>query len=316
MSEHGWQQAAETQLELFKFWRSPLGIAYGEVFLNDKAYKSPVRRGFEPNPEYKRMIAGEYGLANLEASKMFLADPVYVAPEMFEIAEAASETFRPEPLEASDLITQSGFLLLPEPFVVPDAFGIDTTFRAFAWMPCNSEDGKKHGIHLTTYTSIEDDELDGYDLKEWQAKGREIPWQPLHAQPWWFGDEAPPVAETGAGWWIKVQALFRLMMQHISIREERQPPRATRRRWQRDVPERPSHERYVVVVRLRRPKSAPTGEERNVEWKQRWIVGGHWRAQWFPSLGIHRQIYINDYVKGPEDKPLVVRKARAFELVQ
>jgi len=38
-----------------------------------------------------------------------------------------------------------------------------------------------------------------------------------------------------------------------------------------------------------------------------------WRNQWYPSLSQHRQKWISPYVKGPEDKPLVVRPRRVYQ---
>lgn len=42
-------------------------------------------------------------------------------------------------------------------------------------------------------------------------------------------------------------------------------------------------------------------------WKQRWLVRGHYRAQWYPSLKAHRVIWIAPYLKGPEDAPLAAQ---------
>jgi hypothetical protein len=70
----------------------------------------------------------------------------------------------------------------------------------------------------------------------------------------------------------------------------------------------------VVVVKLRREQGErhePTGEEGN--YSHRWIVGGHWRNQWYATESIHRQIWISPYVKGPEDRPLIVRPRRVFQ---
>lgn len=305
----GWTDTLDAQMEIFKFWRSDLGRRYGEYFVDDKVVQSPKRHGLDPDPRNKDWLLGSApDLASVEASKMLFADPVYVSDEMFEIAKAAAETFRPEPLQESDLLTLRGFVLLPGPMVAPDINGIATTWRAFGWMPAQSPDGEHMGIHLTTYTHYGDQAEDGYILDPG------LKWQPLHVTPWWFGHEVPKGFIGAAGWWVNCQSLLRLMMQHIAVREERQAPRGSRRRWQRDLPEK--HEPYIVVVRLRRPKHQPTGEPSSVEWSHRWIVGGHWRAQWFPSLQTHRQIWISDYVKGPEDRPLVVRKGRAFELVR
>jgi len=38
-----------------------------------------------------------------------------------------------------------------------------------------------------------------------------------------------------------------------------------------------------------------------------------WHDQWYPSEQIHRQIWISPYVKGPEDKPLIVRPRRVYQ---
>jgi hypothetical protein len=56
---------------------------------------------------------------------------------------------------------------------------------------------------------------------------------------------------------------------------------------------------------LRHPRR-PAGEATTatVAWTKRWVVSGHWRNQWYPSIGAHRQRYILPYVKGPADKPL------------
>ncbi|ELB86009.1 hypothetical protein Rwratislav_47115 [Rhodococcus wratislaviensis IFP 2016] len=39
----------------------------------------------------------------------------------------------------------------------------------------------------------------------------------------------------------------------------------------------------------------------------RWVVRGHWRRQWYPSLQRHVPIWITDYIAGPDDTPIVVR---------
>lgn len=40
-------------------------------------------------------------------------------------------------------------------------------------------------------------------------------------------------------------------------------------------------------------------------WSHRWWTRGHWRQQWYPSLGMHQWIYIDPFVKGPADKPII-----------
>lgn len=60
------------------------------------------------------------------------------------------------------------------------------------------------------------------------------------------------------------------------------------------------------VVRLRAEVREAVRVERGEgpRWKQRWLVRGHYRAQWYPLVGAHKVIWIAPYLKGPEDAPL------------
>ena len=96
-----------------------------------------------------------------------------------------------------------------------------------------------------------------------------------------------------------------LMAQKIAAKTYHVGDRATRRRIERkDRVVQP-----VTMIRLRRqyvkPPEGHEGEHR--EYSHRFIVSAHWREQWYPSLGEHRTIPIAAYVKGPEDKPLVLK---------
>lgn len=66
-------------------------------------------------------------------------------------------------------------------------------------------------------------------------------------------------------------------------------------------------DREVKYVSLRRVEYKRGEGEREVDWSCRWLVDGHWRNQWHPSKKMHRQRFILPYVKGPEDKPLVLK---------
>lgn len=62
----------------------------------------------------------------------------------------------------------------------------------------------------------------------------------------------------------------------------------------------------VNVVLLRRSEQSrgvDSGHDA-VEWSCQWFVRGHWRQQYLPSTHSHRPLWIEPYVKGPEDKPL------------
>lgn len=66
--------------------------------------------------------------------------------------------------------------------------------------------------------------------------------------------------------------------------------------------------RYVRLRKTVKTKAPTEGEAKKVAWKCQWIVEGFWRNQKYPSKKgtpeEHRLIWINDFVKGPNDKPL------------
>ena len=62
----------------------------------------------------------------------------------------------------------------------------------------------------------------------------------------------------------------------------------------------------VRVLDLRTPQRASEGSFSR-EWHHRWVVRGHWRRQWYPASQTHKLIWIDPYIKGPDDKPLDLR---------
>lgn len=99
-----------------------------------------------------------------------------------------------------------------------------------------------------------------------------------------------------------VLASSALMRQRIFLTAELTPIRAERKRLTADgLPIDP-----VRTIELRTAQARATGTL-DVAWSHRWIVSGHWREQWYASLKEHRTIWIPSYVKGPEEKPLVIR---------
>lgn len=106
------------------------------------------------------------------------------------------------------------------------------------------------------------------------------------------------------GWGSLIQALFKFMDQKIVGVERQGPPRPERRRMKRA--KMPIWE--VKVISLRRYQQgtgiqvqAPGG---TIDWQCQWTVSGHWRKQPYPAKGTVEVIWIEPYIKGPEDKPL------------
>ena len=113
-----------------------------------------------------------------------------------------------------------------------------------------------------------------------------------------------------------IHTYFLILSQTITAKTPERGDRAQRRRLERE--NLPS-EVLVIQFRKTRYTSAEGGEERNVNWSHRWIVGGHWRWQPYkdPASGgeIKKRIWISPYVKGPDDKPLKT-KERVYVLAK
>lgn len=128
-----------------------------------------------------------------------------------------------------------------------------------------------------------------------------------------IGDRSPGYAESAIIMrWI--YALARFMAQRILTTERRIADRHTRKRIARlgvDVPS-------IDVIRLRQKITSYKDNESTEgrDWKHRWMVRGHWTPQWYPSLGVHKKIWIEPYVKGPIGKPFLVKQATVYGLVR
>jgi len=90
--------------------------------------------------------------------------------------------------------------------------------------------------------------------------------------------------------------------------EQHRLVRHHRRQMERAGMDRKEIEDTIHVVKLRHRVVA--GEHKQTpheaaEWKHKWWVSGHYRAQWYPSEEAHRVIWIAPYLKGPEDAPLL-----------
>ena len=116
-----------------------------------------------------------------------------------------------------------------------------------------------------------------------------------------------------------LHAYWLLMSQTIVEKAKETGDRTQRRRLARE-----SAPSEVVVIQFRKrkyynEKGEETEDSKKIDWSHRWLVGGHWRWQPYkdPVSGgeIKKRIWISPYVKGPEDKPLVM-KERVYVLAK
>ncbi len=309
-----WHEALDAQSQAFSFYDSSRGRAYAKGWVSSwDADKQSTENGREHGSVSKEALQMYSRMVSDIPDILLNAETLYVEPEMFTLVESAVPGFELGTLLREDVPVSTGFLYLPRPLTMQDRWGEKVTVRAFAWAPFVPLQGE--GQHLALLMLHRVGDTDAYSEKEGSSLGL----NPddlliLHIFPWLFGIDIPE-AETPGGFIYAAKPLvviWRLMQQTIGVTTRERPHRSTRRRVTPKL-----KDSLVVVVRLRRPKRIP-GEKDvlPVDWHFRWIVGGHWRQQWFPRLSLHRQIWISPYIKGPDDKPLASSKTRVFDLAR
>lgn len=312
----GWHDALDSQARAFAMYDGPRGRRYA------RGWAEAWGEGGDRVHSATGKPVSEGGLDVYRTAMMLLpdailaADTVYVEDEMLMLARGAAQTFLTETLHESDLPVPNGYLYLPEPEDVYDRHDKRVTARVYIWM--SSPGGVV--VYLMHRLGDRDDYTDDAVERRLRLEaglGRED-LMIVHVFPIGFGQQLPTFESEGmhgtaAEALRTLVVLWRLMQQTIATTTRERPARAVRRR----MPP-PLMENLITVIRLRRPhKDRDRDQEvRSVDWHQRWIVSGHWRWQPYPTLGVTKQIWISPYVKGPEDRPLVIRKARVLNLAR
>lgn len=216
-----------------------------------------------------------------EAKHLDRAANFFVTAEMGQVLAAAAPTF-PIDSTVDEPITDHGFLAFAEPVPLwsdrTDAL-IGLYWRAGRIVPMIS--GSPNDTYLITL---------GVPLDLNNTAQNRAGWSRAEAEAW------------------KILACcISFLSQRIAVPTPVRIDRAARRRILRCSYDGPLE---VNLIELRRPTRAESsGLGSTVAWQSRWIVGGFWRQQWYPSRGEHRPVWIAPYVKGPMHLPLVVRES-------
>lgn len=269
------------------------------------------------------------------------ADPIYVSDDVMTLWEHASESFKTEVFRRDDLIIPAGFALLPRPFTMIDIHGKKVAYRVIAWLPISQnetfnwdEGAEGQGVWITLLSHMDDiddywlathtlsDGTSGAVIREAALLMNE-PWTLMHGSPIQF--DQPPAGilhvdpetgerrilegeenERGASLYGHIQCFWRLMSQLI-LTPEPLPRQARRQRQRAGIVD------HVKVLRLRRHKHPlpDDHEPQEANYSHRFIVEGHWRNQQYGKKGeetYYRQKWIAPYVKGPDDKPLIIKQ--------
>jgi hypothetical protein len=332
-------RALDAQLEMIRLFESGRGPGIYEWLTEprDGAGGSKVEAIDELGIAHR---IGEYPeqarYAADDLARSLATAPTYVlTADMAKLVRVAADGLTagaicPVPVE-TDLPTPSGFLLMEKPYEL-GVFGPDPTLKAgmaaLGWFPSvtayrsdeTSQRGVGPGLGMVAFRLLSPgDDLPGlsiikpHDLTGWTFG---LPWveAPSHEAfvASFDADDHPPggyAHPAGADWRRFIYSVWHLCTERIS---PRRASRHARRRWQH-VPTGPNFG-DVRVIDLRRYSmrgGQPVGEgdpDYARQWSHRWVVSGHWHTYWAGPGRTERVVrWLDPYVKGPLDKPLIIR---------
>ena len=327
-------QLPDAQVELLRWWRSKLGHAFAAAFLNIETAKGrgiPMQmvEGARLNPgnAFSEGWDGQY-LSESEAHKLDRAPSYWVSQDMTSLVEHAAKSMPGQPLHETDLPSRAGFVWFEKQLFFPDVNGAMVGMRGVLWFPATMKD--RHGqevpgVVVSIYSDSREIGPDQNLASIPEDQRKQLPQlYLLTVTPWAFDypymTEADYVEGERFDSYAYVHssldfarrflaAFWTIVQQPLATTTRTKPDRAAMRRAERGGFLGAQDEIKVVTLRKLKNKSADDAEHESipVDWTHRWLVDGHWRNQWVPSLNMHRQTYIAPYIKGPSDRPLVLK---------
>lgn len=95
-----------------------------------------------------------------------------------------------------------------------------------------------------------------------------------------------------------------LMAQKLAVTFHKDTDRHTKRRAER---ERRPVTPFLRVISLRKLEEDKKRDKNltpaEIEYRWQWMVRGHWRNQYYPGTDEHKPVFVEAYIKGPDDKP-------------
>lgn len=264
---------------------------------------------------YRQIVAGHFGymfddetdptLARYATAAAMSLAPWFVTPDMCKLIEHAAPQMPDWVLAEEDLPAGGGFVVFADSI---ESDNNETDADVPYWLNAISFYAVQRG--QDRYVQFDDWEAstadDGWT---WMSSGRHSWFLGTSVDD--FGRISVRPGNTEAGFQAQSAAMRRRIAclwalaktPRLVERTEIHDPRPARPRAARSRITTP-----VVLFDIRATEYTGTGAERPSNWSHRWIVGGHWRNQAHgPGGRLRRPTWIAPHVKGPDDKPLVVK---------
>lgn len=307
-------KALDSQVNLIRYWRSNEGARFAVGYTMSLANSGQTQVG----ESYGQ------GLAEWQANRLDQCETYWVSDDMQTLVEHAAQSYPiTEQFMRVDLPTPTGFVLFDRSSLFNDRWKKKLSFKALAWWEASplTEGRNKPGVEVAYYTDPMEPE-DEYNTDISEEYRSQTSLSLVHLGFW-------PYEETAEGLLLEAidrgyeehdidsaqsmmsfqKTFWRLIQQRVAHIDQRPADRHALRRARRAGFLMEHDEVKVVTLRRYKENDHPEadGEAGTVDWSHRWIVDGHWRNQFYPKAGVHRQIWINPFIKGPEELPILVK---------
>lgn len=237
----------------------------------------------------------------------------WVDPTMCELVEAAASSMPDEPPLVTDPPCPAGCVIVSRPMIRYEG-DMDFRWMGFCWLSISHQRNEEliHGKYNPN-------QVHGFALVGLCDPGS-FPDCPAGLPPIIPGPQdgislgSRPIgdlqlsAQSPDDLWRRQwpRAFWTISKQLLTRVSNAKLPRCLARRCEKDGEIMPD----VRIVTLRKlSHGSRHGEEiSEIAWSHRWIVGGHWRNQWLPSIKAHRLQWIAPHIKGPDNKPLRIKE--------
>lgn len=250
-------------------------------------------------------------MAGFEVQRLTRAELFHVTEDMTDLVKVAAESLPDFTLLPQDLPAPYGLVYFGAPVHVIKYEQGPLPVVAISWGLSKNGPFRNGGVWITVYTDggalVDHQVRSGQVSRENESALRlttpalvldnegQIPFSELPIS------DDPRRGNTNAFLAKAIRSTWLLMSQTVASVAKAELSRAQRKQALRAHEEPPE----VRVVSLRKRKAEHGEGDGSREYHHRWIVRGHWRQQWVPTISQHRPTWIAPHLKGPDGAPLL-----------
>lgn len=308
VSKAPYLRGLEAQLDLHHCLATPKMVGQAAAFFKGLAERDRLTSWAKAAALHDPIAYARHLLIDKIQHRIGTAQTYYVAPNMCSVLEQNAQSLPSFELRPEDVVSPSGFAYFGRPLTFHDDKGKRTTVRGVLWYQVSPDEAglgdDKYRIAVNWFTHRDD------EVKDPAQRDKLAPWVLDTVTMWpygWGWEDIGEDARTLLTFWL-------IISQPIGYPQGIRPDRRLRRQADRAMPDYGDINVCYLRKRVSRDPDAweYPEESEDSHYSHRFPVRGFWRNQWYPSEGRHKPKWIAPYIKGPADKPLIIKDTINF----